>query len=868
MASISKEEMNQAKDHGKVLQALDQAVMEMVDKKRNAENTVRLSYKKLQSAEAEKVLAGMGIDKINIDKDGIRVATLQNAGINTILQVSQMSALQLQSVEGVGEATAKKIESNAKLLKMSVEKSAQVTLTADNPSTEISTIIQNLHFLIQNDGGLKHAEALYNTYHDGIQKCVSNIQIMSSSLKWMFSSKENKEVAQNAAIALREIIAGEFGVEAPQLVEAYNTINDNKITVKGVDLQSLQAASAVNMTTMNQTQVEEILNATPTQVSQPSQMVRPIGIRERSGQEVRPIGGTRPTTTQGMGPIVDSRQQAASGVRMIGGQRPQDNTASVQKVDCFTAFRQNSAPFYAMLEAVMGESFAKAAETGVNALPEELLQSIENFPLNTGSLKATLRRYQTFGTKYILHQERVLLGDEMGLGKTMQALAAFCHLAANGAKHFLVVCPLSVVVNWKREVESQTGLQAIEVYGDNRAMEMTMWAAQGGVAITSFETLNKLPVPAVVDLQMMVVDEAHYVKNPKAQRTKSVMAAVARAKRVLFMSGTPLENKVEEMQFLIQCLQPQVAEKIKDLKQIIHAEEFRKAIAPVYLRRVREDVLKELPELVEKEQWGLMNQDEMNAYKDALVNGSFMAVRQVSWQLSDMAKSTKAQRLKEICEDAKEGGRKLIIFSFFKDVLSKVSTMLGEYCIGVIDGSVPASERQSMIDQLKDAPAGSALVCQIQAGGVGLNIQAASVVVFCEPQIKPSLETQAVARAYRMGQAQSVMVHRLLMDDTVDERVMEILKQKSQLFDNFADESLIGEMDTQINENAVMKDIIAEERKRLGLEEAIGDNASATGTVEATPDNASATGTVEATSDNTIIGVVESDVAVEEGNQL
>lgn len=739
MAFISKEEINQAKEHGRELQLLDRKIIELLDKKQHVSNGIRLDYKKLQGEEVSKILGEMSIDKININKDGIRVGVLQNAGIHTVLQVSQMSVVQLQSIEGVGATTATKIQKNATLLKMSVEKSAQVILQLDNASVEMNRMIENLYFLIQNDKILKDAQKLCDAYHQEVCQCVSRIQIMYSGLKWMFASKEHKEIARTAALRLRELMAGEFGVVAPQLVEAYHIVNH--IHTKAIGELSVSS-----------------------------------------------------------------------------------DTSGVQKVDCFTAFRQNSAAFYAMLEAVMGDDFARTAETGVNALPEELLQSIENFPLQTGSLKATLRRYQSFGTKYILHQERVLLGDEMGLGKTMQALAAMCHLAAEGAKHFLVVCPLSVVVNWKREVESQTGLNAIEVYGDDRALEMTMWGAQGGVAITSFETLNKLPIPAIVDLQLMVVDEAHYVKNPQAQRTKSVMSAAARAKRVLFMSGTPLENKVEEMEFLIQCLQPQVAETIKDLKKIIHAEEFRKAIAPVYLRRVREDVLKELPELVEKEQWGLMNQEELLAYKDALMNGSFMTVRQVSWQISDMTKSTKAQRLVEICREAKEGGRKLIIFSFFKDVLSKVSAMLGEDCIGVIDGSVPASERQGMIDQLKDAPAGAALVCQIQAGGVGLNIQAASVVVFCEPQIKPSLETQAVARAYRMGQSQSVMVHRLLMDDTVDERVMELLHQKEQLFDSFADESLIGEMDLQINENAVMKDIVAKERERLGLDVPTAEN--------------------------------------------
>lgn len=732
MAALSREEMNQLKEETRFLQTHNQSILKMVEQKHSVENTIRGLYKQMQSVEVEQNLSTMGIEKINIDKDGIRVAALQNAGITNILQVSKMSVAQLQRIEGVGQTTATKIVNNAKLIVMSVERGTQVKLDAENTSTEMKGILENLYFLIQNDGALKQAEALANTYSDGIQRNIANSRIVLSGLKWMFSSKRNKEIALNAATTLHEIVQGEFGQTAPQVVEAYHA----------------------------------------------------------SQQSTRRIG-------------------------------------QMQSAECITAFRQNSAPFYAMLESVMGDSYGKAATTGVNALPEELLESIENFPLQTGSLKATLRRYQVFGTQYILHQERVLLGDEMGLGKTMQALAAFCHLAAQGGKHFLVVCPLSVVVNWKREVESQTELRAIEVYGEDRALEMTMWAAQGGVAITSFETLNKVPIPATVDLQLMVVDEAHYVKNPQAQRTKSVMAAAERAKRVLFMSGTPLENKVEEMQFLIQCLQPEVAKKIQNMKQLIQAEAFRKAIAPVYLRRVREDVLKELPELVEKEQWGLMNKEEMQAYKAALKDGSFMSVRQVSWQLPDMANSTKAQRLMEICAEAKAGGRKLIIFSFFKDVLQKVSMMLGEDCLGIIDGSVPSKDRQALIDQLGEAPAGSALVCQILAGGVGLNIQAASVVVFCEPQIKPSLETQAIARAYRMGQSQSVVVHRLLMDDTVDERVMEILAQKTQLFDNFADESLIGDMDIQINENAVMKDIVAAERKRLGIEdEEISDDVS------------------------------------------
>lgn len=389
----------------------------------------------------------------------------------------------------------------------------------------------------------------------------------------------------------------------------------------------------------------------------------------------------------------------------------------------------------------------------------------------------------------------------------MQAIASFCHLAAKGGSHFLVVCPLSVVVNWTREIQNQSQLKTIEVYGDDRGEEMAQWAQEGGVAITTFETLNKAPVPENVQIDMMVVDEAHYIKNPEAIRTKSVVAASRNASHILFMSGTPLENKVEEMNFLIQCLQPQIAAHIENMKQLTQAEEYKKSIAPVYLRRVREDVLKELPELIEKEQWCIMNEKELSVYRDSLAEDNFMAARQLSWNMSDLTDSTKAQRLIEICEEMRESGRKIIIFSFFKNVLNNVAKLLGEYCTGIIDGSIPSDQRQQLIDDFGKAKAGSALVCQIQAGGVGLNIQAASVVIFCEPQIKPSMETQAVARAYRMGQMQSVIVHRLLMQDTIDERVMDILKNKTELFDNFADESVIGE--------ATIKQMMEEERKKM-----------------------------------------------------
>ena len=148
-----------------------------------------------------------------------------------------------------------------------------------------------------------------------------------------------------------------------------------------------------------------------------------------------------------------------------------------------------------------------------------------------------------------------------------------------------------------------------------------------------------------------------------------------------------------------------------------------------------------------------------------------------------------------------------------------------------ITGSVSPQRRQEIIDEFDKAPAGSALVAQIQSGGTGLNIQSASVVILCEPQLKPSIENQAISRAYRMGQARSVLVYRLLCDDTVDERIIDILAQKQEEFDAFADESKAAD-DTLELDNASINSIMQAEQK------AVADGSAESGQVEADSDKA------------------------------
>ena len=455
--------------------------------------------------------------------------------------------------------------------------------------------------------------------------------------------------------------------------------------------------------------------------------------------------------------------------------------------DAWADFTRDSISYFQILETL--EPDMVGTGEGVYGLPEELAQSITDIELKLDGLRCSLRRYQEWGVKYAVAQRRILLGDEMGLGKTVQAIAVMVHLRNCGGTHFAVVCPASVLTNWCREIAKHSDLSVVKVHGSGKDAALQQWIGYGGVAVTTYETTAVFEIPDELRLTMLTVDEAHYIKNPSAQRTVNVKKLCERSERLLFMTGTALENRVGEMATLITILNPQVSAQIQPMLSLSSAPQFREAVAPVYFRRKREDVLTELPELVESLEWCNLMAEEKKVYREAIQEQNFMAARRVSWNVYDLSQSSKARRLLEIVEDAKEQERKVLIFSFFLDTVAKVASLLGDSCMEPITGSVSPTRRQEIIDEFDKAPSGSALVAQIQSGGTGLNIQSASVVILCEPQLKPSIENQAISRAYRMGQARSVLVYRLLCDDTVDERIMDILAQKQGEFDAFADES-------------------------------------------------------------------------------
>ena len=567
-------------------------------------------------------------------------------------------------------------------------------------------------------------------------------------------------------------------------------------------------------------------------------------------------------------------------------------------------YRRNSAPFYALLESLTGASAPQ--EMIYSSIPAQLAAQIDAAELDLRAFKGSLRAYQAFGTRYILTQKRVLLGDEMGLGKTIQAIAAMAHLhstedrtgeegktdgsgsAGKPSPRFLIVCPASVMINWCREITKFSDVEPHLLHGPSMRQSLDRWEQRGGAAVTNYESMEKVAprVDKKLRLEMLVIDEAHYIKNPEAKRTRLIHSLEEESERIVLMTGTPLENRVMEMCALIDFVRPDLADGIRVNAAIRHIPAFREMLAPVYLRRQRDQVLEELPPCTEEDEWCLMTPQDLITYSACVKTGDFNGMRRISFLQEDLHTSSKAARLLELCAQAGDEGRKIVIYSFFRETIRKLESYLREnICLpegqkktegqdktekrniteeqnkaekrniteeqnkaegqdkteerditdernktegrskteaggsadkflGLITGSTPAADRQGIVDRFSDAPAGSILLCQVQAGGTGLNIQSAGVVIFCEPQIKPSLTQQAIARVYRMGQVRSVLVYHLLCESTVDEAVRRLLEEKQAEFDQFADESALADAADGLLDREWIRQFLEEEHRR------------------------------------------------------
>lgn len=423
-------------------------------------------------------------------------------------------------------------------------------------------------------------------------------------------------------------------------------------------------------------------------------------------------------------------------------------------------------------------------------MPQRVVRAAEQVALDGGLLTVRLRAYQRFGAQYVLSRPGSILGDEMGLGKTVEAIAVMAHLARRGQVHALVVAPASVLVNWLVEVAAHSRLAATRIHGLDRRQAVAAWVAGGGVAVTTYGILTTLGLPAGFRFDLLVVDEAHMVKEPTTDRSRNVAALTRSADRVLLLTSTPMENQVSEFRNLVRYVNPGLADRlIPDEKAFVDPIRFREKVAKVYLRRNQQDVLQELPALIETDDWVELDTAEARAYADAVARRHFPDMRRAAYTPHAGGRSAKLVRLREIVAESAADGWKVVVFSQFRAVIDQIAGALAGFPQIVLTGDTTPVRRQEAIDRFSAYEGHQVLIGQIDAIGKGLNIQAASVVVIAEPQLKPSTEDQAIRRAYRMGQARTVRVHRLLAKDSVDERPEDILRAKRQRFRTYTHDS-------------------------------------------------------------------------------
>ena len=461
----------------------------------------------------------------------------------------------------------------------------------------------------------------------------------------------------------------------------------------------------------------------------------------------------------------------------------------------------------------------------VGSLAEKVALKVESTEFSPDLKGVRLRPYQVFGAKFVLCQQRVLLGDDMGLGKTMQSIAIASHLARKkgGEIFVLVVCPASLAEQWRREVKKFSHL---DVWRLCERSDVGAFLANGGVAIATYDVTWRWVVEEIVGqqkLDLLVADEAHYIKNPEARRSKATKSLLGSAEFALLMTGTPLENKITEMANIIEAIKPGIAKSLRraasdDIE--ISPSEFSELISPAYLRRKQADVLWELPDRIEAEEWVEPNLADQLAYRDAVADRHYANMRRAATIGNRRSISAKLERLDELLVAYREADRKILIFSFFLDVLEAVAKRFDiEHSIS---GRVPVVRRQEIVDSFSESEGYDAMVAQITSAGVGLNIQAASVVVLMEPSFKPTIEWQAIARAHRMGQKEVVYVHRLLAVDTVDERMWERLQKKSAVIGLYSDESRLKDVSPEATkrsddaeETAFANRVVEQEYTRL-----------------------------------------------------
>lgn len=445
-----------------------------------------------------------------------------------------------------------------------------------------------------------------------------------------------------------------------------------------------------------------------------------------------------------------------------------------------------------------------------------------------GVLKTKLLPYQVRGALFAAGRGRVILADDMGLGKTVQALAAAEVLRRRrGIERVLVIAPASVKYQWKTEIEKFTGLSA-QVIDGLLPRRKSLYAAPKFFNLTSYEVVLKdLEYMHRMQPDLIILDEAQRIRNWATATARTIKQLKSRYAFVL--TGTPLENKLEELFSVVQFADDRrlgpafrflQEHRIEDEKGHVLGyrglDKIHEQLEPILLRRTRKEVLTQLPPRTDQIFRVELTKEQAEPYweqSDILAKLmhkwerqgwlSEIDLRRITCCIQNMRmlcnstflfdKATHhSPKLAEFCEIIRElvveEGRKVVVFSEYERMTHLAGEELGKLGIGFVSlhGGVPARKRGALISQFREDPA-CRVFLSTDAGGVGLNLQAASAVINFEPPWNPARLEQRIGRVHRMGQEHPVQVVHFLTSNSIEERVWETLRLKKSLFSGVFD---------------------------------------------------------------------------------
>lgn len=455
------------------------------------------------------------------------------------------------------------------------------------------------------------------------------------------------------------------------------------------------------------------------------------------------------------------------------------------------------------------------------------------------ALKKVLRNYQEYGHKWI----RVLtdnnfggiLADDMGLGKTLQMISVLAAVKENGQEGTsLIVCPASLVYNWQEEFSrfAPTLKTQVVVGKASERKEITDNYRDYDVIITSYDLLKR-DVVEYEDKQFeyQVIDEAQYIKTHTTAAAKSVK--IIHAKHKMALTGTPIENRLSELWSIFDYLMPgflysydvfkkEIETPIVKQKDEEATKRLKRMVSPFILRRLKTDVLKDLPDKIEELQYAhmdetqqllydaqvahmkdmLMGQDEAEFKKNKIqILSELTRIRQICCDPALMVEnyhgdSAKKEACLDLIERAIEGDHKMLIFSQFTTMLDILAKELEKKNISyyTITGATPKEKRLELVKSFNtnDVPV---FLISLKAGGTGLNLTGADMVIHYDPWWNVAAQNQATDRAHRIGQSKIVTVYKLIVKGTIEEKIVKMQQDKADL----ANEILSGENGNIVN---------------------------------------------------------------------